>query len=52
LLQLLYTQKSKSGVFIKSGLKRIYLPDNFDTETATAEEFTALLSSETMKKKK
>jgi DNA topoisomerase-1 len=44
--------KSKSGVFIKSGLKRIYLPDNFDTETATAEEFTALLSSETMKKKK
>jgi DNA topoisomerase-1 len=44
--------KSKSGTFIKSGLKRIYLPDNFDTGSATAEEFTALLSSETMKKRK
>lgn len=44
--------KSKSGMFIKSGLKRIYLPDNFDTEKANPEEFAALLSSETMKKKR
>ena len=44
--------KSKSGTFIKSGLKRIYLPDNFDVLNATGEEFTALLSSESMRGKK
>ncbi len=43
--------KSKSGTFIKSGLKRIYLPDNFDITNATADEFAALLSTETVKKK-
>ena len=44
--------KSKSGTFIKSGLKRIYLPNNFDVVNASGEEFTALLGVETTKKKK
>ena len=44
--------KSKSGTFIKSGLKRIYLPNNFDVVNASGEEFAALLGIETMKKKK
>lgn len=35
--------KSKSGIFIKSGLKRIYLPDDFKIESTTPEELTAFL---------
>ncbi len=44
--------KSKSGHFIKMGLKRIYLPDNLDPTTASVDELIALLSSEQIKGKK
>lgn len=43
--------KSKSGNFIKSGLKRIYLPDTMDATSASADELVALMSSESGKKK-
>ncbi len=35
--------RSKSGHFIKSGLKRIYLPDNMDPTVATDDELIAML---------
>ncbi len=44
--------KSKSGNFIKAGLKRIYLPDKMDPTTATVDELVALLGIETGKKRK
>ena len=44
--------KSKSGHFIKAGLKRIYLPDNMDPTTASTDEMVALLGIESGKKKK
>ena len=44
--------KSKSGHFIKAGLKRIYLPDKMDPTTATVDELVALLGIETAKKRK
>lgn len=44
--------KSKSGYFIKAGLKRIYLPDKMDPTTATTEELVALMGVETSKKKR
>ena len=44
--------KSKSGNFIKAGLKRIYLPDRLDPTTATADELAALMGVEGGKKKK
>ena len=44
--------KSKSGHFIKAGLKRIYLPDKMDPTTATTEELVALMGVETVKKKR
>jgi DNA topoisomerase-1 len=43
--------KSKSGNFIKQGLKRIYLPDKTDPETISMEEILALIGSEAGKKK-
>jgi hypothetical protein len=43
--------KSKSGNFIKAGLKRIYLPDTMDATSASADELVALMSSESGKKK-
>jgi DNA topoisomerase-1 len=44
--------KSKSGNFIKTGLKRIYLPDNLNPKSATSEELSSLLGIEIAKKKK
>jgi len=44
--------KSKSGHFIKAGLKRIYLPDNLDPTIATTDELVALLGIESAKGKK
>ncbi len=44
--------KSKSGHFIKAGLKRIYLPDNMDPTTATDDELVAMLSVGVSKNKK
>lgn len=44
--------KSKSGYFIKAGLKRIYLPDNLDPKSATTEELIALLGVESIRSKK
>lgn len=44
--------KSKSGHFIKAGLKRIYLPDNMNPSTASTDELVALLGIESGKKKK
>lgn len=44
--------KSKSGHFIKAGLKRIYLPDKMDPTTTTTEELVALMGVETAKKKR
>lgn len=43
--------KSKSGHFIKAGLKRIYLPDKMDPVNATTDELVALLGIETIKNK-
>ena len=43
--------KSKSGNFIKSGLKRIYLPDTMNPEHATSEELLALMNVNTDTKK-
>lgn len=37
--------KSKSGLFLKKGLKRIYLPDNTDIEKMTVETATDILKS-------
>lgn len=42
--------QSKSGVFIKAGLKRIYLPDSVDAKKASPEELTAYMISEKSKK--
>jgi DNA topoisomerase-1 len=36
--------KSKSGMFIQKGMKRIYLPDNADPEKLTMDEVVALMS--------
>lgn len=44
--------RSKSGHFIKAGLKRIYLPDNMDPTTATDDELVAMLTIGVEKKKK
>jgi DNA topoisomerase-1 len=44
--------RSKSGHFIKSGLKRIYLPDNMDPTVATDDELVAMLAVGVEKKKK
>ncbi len=44
--------KSKSGHFIKAGLKRIYLPDNLDPTKASTDELVALLGIESAKGKK
>lgn len=44
--------KSKSGHFIKAGLKRIYLPDSMDPTAASTDELVALLGIESGKKKK
>ncbi len=44
--------KSKSGHFIKAGLKRIYLPDNMNPSTASTDELVALLGIESGNKKK
>lgn len=44
--------KSKSGMFIKQGLQRIYLPDNTDVEKLTVDEIVALLTQSFVDKKK
>ena len=36
--------KSKSGMFIQKGMKRIYLPDNADVENMTMDEVIAMMS--------
>lgn len=43
--------KSKSGTFIKAGLKRMYLPDTLDVQRATSEELAAYMTSEKKGKK-
>ena len=44
--------KSKSGNFIRQGMKRIYLPDNVDPQTMTMDEAMALIASASADKKK
>jgi DNA topoisomerase-1 len=44
--------KSKSGNFIKQGLKRIYLPDNVDPADISLEEVVALVTQANVDKKK
>ncbi len=44
--------KSKSGNFIRQGLKRIYLPDNMNPQEVTLDEVIALMSMATADKKK
>lgn len=44
--------KSKSGNFIKQGLKRIYIPDNVDPKTISLEEVVALMTMATADKKR
>ncbi len=44
--------KSKSGNFIKQGLKRIYIPDNVDPQTISLDEVTALMTMATADKKR
>jgi len=36
--------KSKSGMFIQKGMKRIYLPDNADVEKLTVDEVVAMMA--------
>ena len=36
--------KSKSGMFIQKGMKRIYLPDNTDVEKLTMDEVVAMMA--------
>lgn len=44
--------KSKSGNFIRQGLKRIYLPDSMDPKTTTMDEVVALMAMATADKKR
>jgi DNA topoisomerase-1 len=44
--------KSKSGNFIKQGLKRIYIPDNVDPQTISLDEVAALMTMATADKKR
>jgi DNA topoisomerase-1 len=44
--------KSKSGNFIRQGLKRIYLPDNINPQEITLDEVVALMAMATSDKKK
>jgi DNA topoisomerase-1 len=44
--------KSKSGMFIKQGLSRIYLPDNTDVEKLSVDEAVALLTQSSVDRKK
>ncbi len=44
--------KSKSGNFIRQGLKRIYLPDSMDPKTATMDEVVALIAMASADKKR
>ena len=44
--------KSKSGMFMRQGLQRIYLPDNTDPETITMDEVIALMAMANADKKK
>lgn len=44
--------KSKSGNFIRQGMKRIYLPDTMDASTVTMDEAIALIASASGDKKK
>lgn len=42
--RMLSLYKSKQGVFIKKGLRRIYLPDDVNPETITPEDLAAFVS--------
>lgn len=42
--RMLTLYKSKQGVFIKKGLRRIYLPEDINPETITPEELSAFVS--------
>lgn len=44
--------KSKSGNFIKQGLKRIYIPDNVDPKSISLDEVVALMTMATADKKR
>lgn len=44
--------KSKSGNFIKQGLKRIYIPDNVDPQAISLDEVVALMTMATADKKR
>ena len=44
--------KSKSGNFIRQGMKRIYLPDTMDATTTTLDETVALIASASADKKR
>jgi len=44
--------KSKSGMFIRQGLQRIYLPDNTDPQSITMDEVIALMTMANADKKK
>ena len=44
--------KSKSGNFIRQGMKRIYLPDTMDATTTTLDEAVALIASASADKKR
>lgn len=44
--------KSKSGNFIRQGMKRIYLPDTMDASSMTMDEAVALIASASGDKKK
>ncbi len=44
--------KSKSGNFIRQGMKRIYLPDTMDAATITLDEAVALIASASADKKR
>lgn len=44
--------KSKSGNFIRQGLKRIYIPDNVDPQAISLDEVVALMAMSTADKKR
>ncbi len=44
--------KSKSGMFMRQGLQRIYLPDNTDPQSITMDEVIALMTMANADKKK
>ncbi|MDB4984034.1 MAG: topA [Patescibacteria group bacterium] len=44
--------KSKSGMFMRQGLQRIYLPDNTDPNTITMEEVIAMMAMANADKKR